>query len=319
MKFIYMILLISTVFTGCGDKINHKHMLRVGNTVWPGYEPLYLAQHIGILDNNEVRFVEYISTSQVLRAFKNKAVEVAAVTLYDALLLLKDGFNPKIILVLDISNGGDVILSHNEYKNMNSLKGKTIGLENTSMGMHVLSRALEHNDIDINDVKIKRLEAYEHTKEFKNKSVDAIVTYEPISNALIAEYGANEIFSSKEMPNEILDVLIVQDDYLKTHSREIKNLVQSWYKALEYYKNNEKESNAFLSKRLGVGAEEVSELFSGLTLPNRNENLSFFKNGSLKMLGVANSIDKLTHSDSSKNKELFDFDMSKIYDFSEAR
>lgn len=54
--------------------------LRIGTLVWPGYEPLYLARERGYLDPKSVRLVEYPSNSEVTRAFRNRAIEAAALT-----------------------------------------------------------------------------------------------------------------------------------------------------------------------------------------------------------------------------------------------
>ena len=318
MRGIFYILVITLVFTGCENKDNKFETMRIGNTVWPGYEPLYLGQEKGIIDRKYIHFVEYISTSQVLRAFKNKHIEAAALTLYDALLLREYGMNFSIVLVLDISYGGDVILTQNMHKNLGSLKGKTIGLENTSMGIHLLSRALEKNGMTLKDVKMKTFEGYEHEKAFKNKEVDAVVTYEPMRSTLM-KYGANEVFTSKEMPNEIIDVLIVQNDYLKKHPKQVKNLINNWYKTLEYYKSNQEESNIFLSKRLKLNPKDVPSAFHGLILPTKQENLKLLNSKDSQIIKVSKTIEKLTSPDKAQSNEcqveiLLDYDLSTIYD-----
>lgn len=62
-------------------------VLRLGTNVWPGYEPLYLAaEHEAWPSRFNVRMVEYPSATEVLRAFRNRALEAAALTLDEVLL-----------------------------------------------------------------------------------------------------------------------------------------------------------------------------------------------------------------------------------------
>ncbi|MET0919194.1 MAG: hypothetical protein ABWY07_12320, partial [Burkholderiales bacterium] len=49
--------------------------LRIGTNVWIGSEPLYLARELGHLDPAVVQLVEYPSASEVLRAYRNQAID----------------------------------------------------------------------------------------------------------------------------------------------------------------------------------------------------------------------------------------------------
>ncbi|MGB5468727.1 MAG: nitrate/sulfonate/bicarbonate ABC transporter, partial [Sedimenticolaceae bacterium] len=56
--------------------------LRIGTNVWPGYEPLYLAaERENWKSKLDIRMVEYPSATEVIRAFRNRALEGAALTL----------------------------------------------------------------------------------------------------------------------------------------------------------------------------------------------------------------------------------------------
>ena len=55
--------------------------LRIGTNVWIGSEPLYLARELGRLDPTAVQLVEYPSASEVLRAFRNQAIDGMVISL----------------------------------------------------------------------------------------------------------------------------------------------------------------------------------------------------------------------------------------------
>lgn len=117
--------------------------LRLGTNVWPGYEPLYLARDLGYFDTTAVTLVEYLSASEVIRAFRNQALEAAALTLDESLLLLQHNIPVQVVLVTDISHGGDVVLGAPDISPFTALVGKRVGVEASALGAYVISRALE--------------------------------------------------------------------------------------------------------------------------------------------------------------------------------
>jgi NitT/TauT family transport system substrate-binding protein len=71
--------------------------LRIGTNVWIGSEPLYLARELGRLDAATVQLVEYPSASEVLRAFRNQAIDGMVISLDELFELAVDGFRPRIM------------------------------------------------------------------------------------------------------------------------------------------------------------------------------------------------------------------------------
>ena len=74
--------------------------LRIGTNVWIGSEPLYLARELGHLDPAVVQLVEYPSASEVLRAYRNQAIDGMVISLDELFGLAVDGLQPRIILVV---------------------------------------------------------------------------------------------------------------------------------------------------------------------------------------------------------------------------
>ena len=81
--------------------------LRIGTNVWIGSEPLYLARELGRLDPATVQLVEYPSASEVLRAFRNQAIDGMVISLDELFSVAADGLQPRIILVVDVSHGAE--------------------------------------------------------------------------------------------------------------------------------------------------------------------------------------------------------------------
>ncbi|MGL5034989.1 MAG: ABC transporter substrate-binding protein, partial [Microcystaceae cyanobacterium] len=159
--------------------------LRIGSNLWPGYETLYLARRLGYYDQKPIQLVDYPSGTEEVRAYRNGDIEGAGLSIDQALVLAATQENIRIIAVMDISEGSDVILGKPEIKDIKALKGKRVGVEATALGAFFLARALEKNGMTPQDVKIVSLELTEHERAYKEGKVDAVVTFGPASAKLL--------------------------------------------------------------------------------------------------------------------------------------
>jgi NitT/TauT family transport system substrate-binding protein len=273
-KFIFLCWL-GLVITGCEQP---QTPIRLGTNVWPGYEPLYLAQEIGQLDSQKVRLIGYPSASEVIRAFRNRSLEAASLTLDEALLLLDKGLPIKVILVHDVSHGADVILARPPIEQISALSGRDIAVESSALGAYVITRALEKNNLSVDAVRIRHLDVNQHEAAYQAGDVDAVVTFEPF-NTRLKELGAQEIFTSQEIPGEIIDVLVVHEDIHKTRLDDLKHLTRSWFSALDYLEAEPQKAANIMGKRLKISDEDVLASYQGMELPTYEQNIAMLNNG----------------------------------------
>jgi NitT/TauT family transport system substrate-binding protein len=250
--------------------------LRIGTNVWIGSEPLYLARDLGRLDPKAVQLVEYPSASEVLRAFRNEAIDGMVISLDELFELASDGLEPRIILVVDVSHGADVVVGRRGMKHMADLKGKSVAVESSALGAFVLSRALALNGMQPGDVNVVHLESNEQPGAFEKGQVDGAVTFDPY-RAQFLRAGANTLFDSTQIPGEIVDLVAVRATIIEKRPAAVRALLTGWFAALDYMK--EKPSDA--ARRMGVRQQTTGEQFlealKGLQIPSRDDNL--------KMLG----------------------------------
>jgi NitT/TauT family transport system substrate-binding protein len=258
------------LLAGCSPWSGDSAWLRIGTNVWPGYEPLYLARDLGYFDQTPVKLVEYPSASEVIRAFRNGAIEGAALTLDEVLLLEQSGLEPRVVLVMDVSHGGDVIIGRPGTGGMPGLKGRRVGVEDTALGAYVLSRALQLHGMQPSEIQIVPLEASGHEQAFRAGDIDAVVTFEPMRSNLLAA-NAELLFDSTLIPGEVVDVLAIRRDYLERHPKTVQMLVQKWFDTLAYQVRNPDEAARRISKRLGIRPDEFMESLAGLKIPGRAE------------------------------------------------
>lgn len=264
-SFILMLLLMAC----SGPDANQP--LKIGTNVWPGYEPLYLARELGYFDANKVQLVEFTSASQVIRAFQNNLVDAAALTLDEVIGLLAAGEEISIILVTDVSDGGDALIGRSQFKTIDQLKSARIGVEHTALGAFFISRLVELTSLDKNEITIVPLEINLHERAFEEKTVDAVVTFDPVRSRLLAS-GGNVLFDSSRIPGEIVDVMVVKKDKVKSYSKHIDQLLNGWFRALDAMNNNPESSYEILGRRMKLNSDEVEKVYQLLKLPNLQQN-----------------------------------------------
>lgn len=266
--------------------------LRLGTNVWVGYEPLYLARAFGYLDPQMVTLVEYLSASEVMRAFRNQSLEAAALTLDEVLFLQQQQVPVHVFLVMDISHGADAIVASTTIRDGRELKGKRIGAETTALGAYVLARALEHYGLALHDITLVPLEISEHVAAYKAGKIDAVVTFEPSRTHLLS-LGAREIFTSRNIPGEIVDVLVVHRDSLLMHAERARHVVQGWFWALDYLTQHPDAAAEQMSKRLRLSPAEVLKSYAGITFPGMRENYVLLGGAVPQLLLVAQNLQKI--------------------------
>jgi NitT/TauT family transport system substrate-binding protein len=245
--------------------------LRVATNVWPGYETLYLARSLGYYDNTPIRLVDYPSGTEEVRAYRNGEVEAAGISIDRALALAATDPDVRIIVVMDISHGGDAILGKPNLPNLAALKGKRVGVESTALGAFAIARALEKAGMSPKDVQIVSLQVSEHERAFKEGQVDAVVTFGPPRAKLLAA-GAKVLFDSSQIPGEIVDVLIACESAIAHQQETLQNLVNGRFRALEYLEQNPQDAARRIAPRTGVTPEQFLDSLKGLRQPNLSEN-----------------------------------------------
>lgn len=245
--------------------------LRVGSVIWPGFEPFYVARHLGYLDEKQVRLVEFTASSEIMRAFSNGTLDAGLLTLDEALQLAQSVPDARLVLVTDISNGADVIMAKPEIGSLKDLKGRRVGAETSALGAYVLMRALQLAEMKPEDLEIVSLNPTEHETAFEKGRVDAVVTYEPTRTKL-RSFGARQIFDSSQIPGEIVDVLVVRAASLQAHPEMVTHLVQGYYRARAYFTEKPQEAAQIAAMRMKISPQEFLASLEGLFLPDEHES-----------------------------------------------
>ncbi len=277
-----VLLVLALGSTGCARS---DRSLRIGANIWPGYEPMFLARHLGYFEGFPVKLIDFSSSAEVTRAYRNRLIDVAALTADEALVAAEGENNHRIVLTCDFSVGADVLIAKPGLQSVGDLKGRRIGLETTVLGAYMLARALELNALSPGDVRVVPVPLPEHETAFNAGKVDAIVTFEPHRSRLLAA-GGRVLFDSTQIRGEIVDVLLTRRDLAESQNRALTEFVSAWFRALAYLRKYPSDAAARVCEREGVMPHEYLASLRGIEFPDRQTNLRLLGNSPDSLTGA---------------------------------
>ncbi len=258
--------------------LSHDHdsdePIRMGTNVWPGYEPFYLARNTGILDDSVVNLLDFSSSTQVNRSLLNGTIDAAALTLEEVITLQASDVDVVVPMVIDFSFGGDAILARPGIDSMQALDGRVVAVPATSLGALMLARALELNDMPRDSVQVVYADLNEQEALYQTGSIDAVVTYSPVMDRLQA-LGMQPVFTSREIPGQIVDVLVVRSHIAEEHPEQLRALINGWFDALEYIEAEPMQAAALMEPRMQVPADVALKSLDNLQLVDLSTNLDY--------------------------------------------
>lgn len=252
-------------------------VMRVGSIVFPGYELMFMARERGLIDSRKVRLIEMLANTDTLRALAAGQLEGAALTLDEMMSARADGVDLRVVMVIDISQGADVVMARRGVT-LDNLGGKRIAVEEGAMGAVMRSSLLHAAQLRVEEVKKVAMTLDSSLKVFSSGKVDAIVTAEPWATKLEAQ-GAQRIFDSSRIPGRITDVLAVRADVLEAQADAIRALVAAHFEARQFFITQPTQASIHMAARLQTPVEEVPASLRGLQLPDAAENRRLLEEG----------------------------------------
>lgn len=247
--------------------------LKIGMNPWVGYDPLVLARDKGLLDPHRVKVVELASSSETMRHFRNGLLDGAALTLDETLRLADEGVDVRVVALLSMSAGADVVMARPGLQSPAQLRGKTVAVEKTTVGALMLQRLLQAGGLQPHEIEVRNMEASQHLAALRSGAVDAAVTFEPLAGAMRAE-GFKGIFDSRKMPGDIVDVLVVHAGVLAQRPEQAEAVVLAWRRGLQALQHEPQLSAQVLSAGVDLVPADYLTTLQGLKFFSTEENLS---------------------------------------------
>jgi NitT/TauT family transport system ATP-binding protein len=182
-KYISYIMYAESIRTMTDVGIDDKKHLSIGSNIWAGTLPLYFAKEEKIfenygLDSYHLLTLEWASQNRAM-PINEGLVDVLNMTLETAMVACEENSDLRILMPVDVSNGGDALIASGDIKSLSDLIGKRIAVEKNWVSEFYLNYLLKKNNISFDAIQRVYLDSKDIPKHLLVGEVDAIVTQEP--------------------------------------------------------------------------------------------------------------------------------------------
>lgn len=268
--------------------------VKVGVSDWPGWVAWYVAEQKGFFKKHgaDVKLVWFANYTDSISALSAGQLDANSQTWSDTMGPLAKGIPIKTILVNDNSAGNDALVAGPKIKRFADLKGKTIALEEFSVSHFVLVNALAKNGMKVSDVKIVNLAAGDAAAAFMSGRVDAAVVWSPWIHQIESSGKGKALFTSKELPGLIPDLLVAQEKAIKTKRKDLVGMIKAWFDTVAFIQSKPDEAAAIMSKVVSLKPEEYKVFLPGTRFFDAKLNQEAMGPATqpLSLLGVAPTV-----------------------------
>lgn len=303
-KFLSILLALcmcTVLFVGCSENSSESKK----NTSDSSAEPIKLAVYplpspyfeyamesleLFTKNNANVELVEFAQYSDVIQALDSGSVDASIMGITEAVTPIANGLDLDIVLMTDYSAGMDGIVAAPGINSVKDLKGKTIATNIGTMNHMLLLTALEQAGLSESDVNITNMSEGDATAALVGGSIDAASIFDPQMSKAAKESGGKVIFSSKDLPGELSDVLIIKDSIVKDRADEVQGIVDAWYQVQDKYNKDSDSVVDLISPKAELTNDEFYSLLDGIDIATKDYNKEVFANNGEKMTSLVTKV-----------------------------
>ncbi len=253
----YLLLSLLLLLGACSEPAPEP--LRIATNPWPGYEYLFLAEQLKLFEAEgvAVQVLQFSSLNDARRAYERGQVDGFGGTLVEVLMAKEQSErSPQIIHVPDYSNGGDLIVAQAAINEVKQLQGKTVAIESGTLNTYILARALNRAGLTLDQVKLVSLAQADMFTALQKGEIDAAVTYPPHSIAMLKQLPLKQVFSTREIPGEVLDIIALDAQVIATHKADVQAMLRGLEAAHSYAKAHPEEAFRIMAEREKISPED---------------------------------------------------------------
>lgn len=253
------------------EETEQRTEFSIGWSIYAGWMPWPYAEQSGIVDKwadkygLEIDIVQVNDYVESINQYTAGKFDGVTVTNMDALTIPAAGGKDTTALIIgDYSNGNDGILLKDE-SDLSAIEGQKVHLVELSVSHYLLARGLDSLGLPQTAVETVNTSDADIASAFTSPQLSAAVAWNPQLTSMKEVDGANLVFSSADIPGEILDLLVVDTNTLEANPNLGKALVGIWYETVSVMLQEDEE---------GAAARAAMASLAGATLEEFEGQLS---------------------------------------------
>jgi len=252
--------------------------IKIGYSDWPGWTAWEIAKEKGLFKKAgvDVKLVWFPIYTDSLNALNTGKLDANSQTWSDTIPPLAEGIKLKVVLANDNSAGNDGFVAKKEFKNIKALKGKTVATELGTVDHFLLLQALAKNGMTEKDIVFKNMTVPDDAAAFRQGKLDAAVIWQPSLNDVMKEGKANLLFTSKDVPGLIPDLLVFQSKVVTAREADVQKIVNVWFEVVDFITKNEDEAVKIMAKLVEQKPEDYKAFLPGTKFFDLKANVKAF-------------------------------------------
>jgi NitT/TauT family transport system substrate-binding protein len=249
---------------------------RVGFNAWIGSIAFFVAQEKGYFKDEglDVQTKSFSAPGDGLTPLLAGSLDAVLSTADSVITVLdKAPGQLKIVYLTDTSAGADAVLAKKEIADIKGMKGKKVAATLGQCNQLLLEKALEKAGLADKDIQLVNMNPDDAGAAFAAGKVDVAVTWEPWITKVSGEKKGHVIFSSKETPNLILDVLAISSKTAKDKTPETKAFLKALNRGYDFVQKHTDEAAAVAAKALEQKPDEVKAMLPKVYLYSAKKNV----------------------------------------------
>lgn len=212
---------------------------------------------------------------------------------YDVLVQTADAFplytspddiwalKPQVIMQVDWSRGGDVVIAKRGVNSINDLKGKRVAVTEPSPSQTLLLTALEAAGLSYSDVQIVAAQdPVVASQTFQAPNVDAAVVWSPFHLEATREVaGSKVLVSTLEQSHIIADIMFAKEEYIQANKEKIHAFYEGWMKGVAELRStpsNQDKAARYLAQFLEFPIDDAKGAMADVYWASHGDNMNFF-------------------------------------------
>ncbi len=220
-----LLFFISTIFLLSSCSSEHDNRLKISATTWIGYTPFFYAKEKGWLEPLDIKLLYISSLAENMYLYEAGNTDAFTGTQYEYTILHEDVKSLTPIMLLDKSNGGDLVMSNVSVKKLQETQSEIdVFLEVDSVNYTILKDFLALYKLEDKKIHYKNMDQTQIKLLKSTSTPTVIITYIPYNLAL-EKSGFKEIASTKDSLNLlVIDALFTRTDILEAHEKQFEAL-----------------------------------------------------------------------------------------------
>ncbi|MEL6953463.1 MAG: putative urea ABC transporter substrate-binding protein [Pseudomonadota bacterium] len=263
---------LALAVTPIAAQAQERTEFRVAWSIYVGWMPWGYLEESGIMDRWAERYgidVEIVQINDYVESinlYTAGEFDGVSATNMDTLSIPSgSGVDTTALIVGDFSNGNDAVILKGEG-GLEDLAGMPVNLVELSVSHYLLARALDSVNLAERDLDgVINTSDADMIAAFQTDDVQAVVTWNPLVSTILEDPSATSLFTSADIPGEIIDMMVVNTDTLAENPDFGRALVGAWYELMTIMSADSEE---------GIAAREAMAEASGTDLAGYDAQLA---------------------------------------------